>query len=41
MGMTNADEFLKKYRKSRKLYHLRAEKMELFSTNQNTLFIKK
>jgi ubiquitin-protein ligase len=41
MGMTNADEFLKKYRKSRKLYHLRAEKMELFSKKQNTLFIKK
>jgi len=41
MGMINADEFLKKYRKSRKLYHLRAEKMELFSSNQNTLFVKK
>jgi len=41
MGMINADDFLKKYRKSRKLYHLRAEKLELFSNNQDVLFIKK
>jgi len=40
-GMISADEFLKNYRKSRKLYHLRAEKLELFSVNQNTLFINK
>jgi len=41
MGTISADEFLKKYRVARKLYHLRAEKVELFDSNQDSLFIKK
>jgi len=41
MGSISADEFLKKYRTARKLYHLRNEKMELFSSNQESLFSKK
>ena len=41
MGTLSADEFLKKYRTARKLHHLRNEKMELFSSNQAMLFVKK
>jgi len=41
MGTLSADEFLKKYRTARKLHHLRSEKLELFSSNQDTMFIKK
>ncbi|ORX56670.1 hypothetical protein BCR36DRAFT_580983 [Piromyces finnis] len=41
VGSISADEFLKKYRIARKLYHLRAEKIELFACNQDSLFIKK
>jgi len=41
MGSISADEFLKKYRSARKSYHLRTEKMELYSHNHDSFFVKK
>lgn len=37
-GDITAEEFLKQYKESRKLYHLRAEKLELLTINQKTIF---